>query len=159
MTHQEDRLVSAWLDTTPLSTGPASSPTAMPILSAPSASKALKSASSVWPQRRELSSYPKASACVRMGTTPTPTIPVLNANQDVESADLPTTVQFVCHCRFPMEMDHVPAPTRLTSLFLLMESGIVLLAEPTVFSAWMLLPAPLARLHTPRLLTTNAPVP
>ena len=93
-----------------------------------------------------------------MATTPTPTIPVLNANQAAESADQPITAQFVCHCRFPTEMGHVPAPTRLTSLFLLMELGIVLLVELTVFNVWMLLPAPPARLHTPRLQTINAPV-
>ena len=93
-----------------------------------------------------------------MATTPTPTTPVLNANQAAESADRPTTAQFVCQCPFPMEMGHAPAPTRLTSLFLLMESGTVLLAEPIAFSVLMLLPAPPARLHTPKLLTTNAPV-
>ena len=53
LTHQEDRLASAWLDTTLLLTVPASNLTAMPILSAPSANRALKSASSAWPPRRE----------------------------------------------------------------------------------------------------------
>ena len=64
---------------------------------------------------------------VPMATTLTPTTLACPAKLDVESAVQPPTALLALPSLFPMEMEHAPAPTKLTSLFLLMELDIVLL--------------------------------
>ena len=81
---------------------------------------------------------------------------MLNANQDAESAGQPPTAPLASPCPLPMLMVHAHAQPKPTSPSPQKESDIVPPVEPTARLALMSTPAPPARLHTPRLPTTDA---
>ena len=80
---------------------------------------------------------------------------VLHANQDVESVIQQQIVQHVSLWQLLLEMDHAIVHPKLTLLFQLMESDIVLLVELTVMSVLIQIPAQLVLLHTQKQLITN----
>lgn len=83
-----------------------------------------------------------------MATTLTPTTLACPAKLDVESAVQPLTALLALPSLFPMEMEHAPAPTKLTSLFLLMELDIVPLVATNAKTVLIQLLAQLVFLHT-----------
>ena len=88
-------------------------------------------------------------------TTLTQTILVYLARLVVVFVDHPLTVPLALPYLLLTMMDLALAPTRLTSLFLLRVSVIVLPVDLTAFSALMLTLAPLAKVPMLRLLATH----
>lgn len=75
---------------------------------------------------------------------------------DAESAHLPLTAQVALLWQPQLQLDHAPAPLKLTSLFHQTESDTALPVDLTALLVLMPTPAPLVLLPSPRLLTINA---
>jgi len=152
---QDVKLAFVNLDTILLLMVHAFNQTAMLIPSALNANKDLNFAFNALPQRTELLSFQKAFVFAWMDSMLIQLTTVSHALRDVFFALQQLTAQAVLLWPLLMELDHVHAHQRLTSLYLLKELVIVLLVDLIAVFVLMPILAQLAYHHSPRLLTTN----